>query len=73
MRWDIYLNQTQGAGHVTMAVCLVTFGIFSWWYLIQKAPWLDLYRPRLTEYFWVLICVLYFVMMGLIFFAWPEV
>jgi hypothetical protein len=73
MRWDLYLNQTQGAGRVTLAVFLVCFGVMSWWYMIQRLPWLETWRPRLTTGFWILVGLMCFTVTGLIFFAWPEV
>lgn len=73
MRWEIYLSQTQGAGRVALAVALACFGLFLWWYLIQVAPWLAAWRPRLTTGFWIMVGALYFILMGFIFFAWPEV
>ena len=72
MRWDLYLNQTQGAGTVTLAVATICFGMFSWWYLFQRLPWQAPMRPRLTKWFWIVIIILYLVVLGLILFCWPE-
>jgi hypothetical protein len=59
MRWDLYVSQNVGAGNVALAIFAVCFGIFSWWYLIQRIPWLAPWRQKLTTAFWGLVIVLY--------------
>jgi len=71
MRWDLYLDQTLGAGQVAMAVAVTMAGLFSWWYVIQKTTLLDNWRPQLNKGFWILVVILYLIFFAWLCFAWP--
>jgi len=62
MRWDLYVDQTLGAGSIALAIFVVCFGIFSWWYIIQRLPWLEPWREKLIKCFWSMIVILYVVL-----------
>lgn len=72
MRWDLYLNQTQGAGVITLAIFLLVFGTFSWWYILEQSRFLAAHKARNMTSFWIVIASLYSIITYLILFQWPE-
>lgn len=73
-RWDLYLDQSNAMGLIALALFIVEFGLFAWWYMIQVStlPLIVRLRSQILTAFWVFVAALYLAFFGWLSFGWPS-